>query len=53
MISGGVGDDTTFPFFGSQLGDGIVGPSEFEGADALEIFTFEEDFAAGEPVCGE
>jgi hypothetical protein len=53
MVSGGMGDDATFLFFGCQLGDGIVGASEFEGADALEIFTFEKYFAAGEAVCGE
>ena len=45
MVAAGVGDYSTFTFFGRKRGDFVVGATEFEGSDGLLIFGLEEKAA--------
>jgi hypothetical protein len=50
MVAGREGDHPGTPLRLAQLGDGVIGAAEFEGADALEILAFEKQLGADNMV---
>jgi len=50
VVAGGKGDHAGFFLGAGQVGNGVEGASKLEGADALEVLAFAEDFRADHAV---
>jgi hypothetical protein len=45
MIPAGISNHSAPAFFFAQVRNLVIGATQFEGADGLEVFEFEEKFA--------